>query len=303
VLTQVYTDTFQSWQPQLGTSGGYDYQTIMEQSLLTIKVIRRLLIAGYEHPNRNPEVHDFWFLTIDHVRRLIDMLAQNKHLYPSTCTRLIEKHLLQFSKLHLDMARTHPAAFVLLPDSINLVRAYWSLTRQFAESFGAPDTVLSAAKNARLGENGDQPDEKSVLEKLSLKGLLLVRACVKMVFNATQTFKYAHAKDKEEKSQATNTVQHDLLTDDFVKEIMNVIVTKFFVFRESDLREWEEDPEDWERAADTESEGFEFSIRPCSEKLFLDLAIHYRSLVVQPLLDVFGVVASKSSSHLQKACC
>ena len=292
VLRHIYNAQFQAWQSQLGALDN-DCQTRMEQSLLAMKVIRRLLVAGYEHPNRNDEVHEIWSLTIDHVRKLIDMLAQGRTHYPPIFTVLIEKHLLQLAKLHLEMAKTHPAAFVLLPDSIDLVRAYWGMIRQFAETFGAPSAVISAVKSARLGEDEDQGDEKSILEKLSLKGLLLIRACVKMVFNPAQTFKYPHPKDKEEKAQAEVMVKNGLLTEDFVKEVMNVIVTKFFVFRDTDLREWEEDPEEWERVVEGESEGFEFSIRPCSEKLFLDLAIHFRGLLVQPLLEVFGTVASK----------
>lgn len=264
----------------------------MEQSLLAIKVLRRLLIAGYEFPNRSTDVHEFWNLTFDQVRSFMQIIFQQGAL-PPELLRSVEKHLLQLSKLHLEMARSHPAAFVLLPNSLDLVRAYWDLVKQFGQTFGSKEAVVAALDSARVGTNGDQDNDAEFLEKLSLKGLLLIRACLKMVFNPTQTFKYRHAQEKEEKGQAEKAVREGLLTQNLVQELMEVIVTKFFVFRESDLREWEEEPEEWEKREESEGEGFEFSIRPCSEKLFLDLAINYRTVLVQPLLAVFGTVASE----------
>jgi len=74
---------------------------------------------------------------------------------------------------------------------------------------------------------------------------------------------------------------------------METLVTRFFVFRPRDLRDWEEEPEEWERREEGEGDFWEFSIRSCSEKLFLDLVINYKDLLVQPLLQVFQSVASK----------
>ena len=263
----------------------------MEHSLLSIKILRRLLVAGYEIPNRHSEVQDFWSLTFGHVDAFIGMLTRHAQLaLDPELVRMIEKHLLQLSKLHLEMARSHPAAFVLLPNSIDLVRAYWGLVKQFSETFGSKQATVPA--NGNGSADGDKADD--VLEKLSLKGLLLIRACVKMVFNPTQTFRVRHEQEKQEKKQAETLVRHELLTRAFVEDIMNVTVTRFFVIRESDLREWEEEPEEWEGKEENGTEGFEFSIRPCAERLFLDVAIHFKEILMQPLLGVFGSVASKS---------
>ncbi|KAK5012194.1 hypothetical protein LTR60_004509, partial [Cryomyces antarcticus] len=190
------------------------------------------------------------------------------------------------------MSTTHPAAFVLLPDSLDLVRSYWKLVKSFGETFGSKETVTSAVASATIGADGNADDDKPFLEKMSLKGLLIIRACLAMVFNPTKTFKYKHAEEKEEKAQAVQSIRERLLTEPFVREVMETIVIKFFVFRRSDLEEWEEEPEEWERREDGEGEGYEFSIRPCSEKVFLDLAINFRDIVVQPLLNVFYSVAS-----------
>lgn len=261
----------------------------MYTSLLAIKVLRRLLIAGYEFPNRESEVHELWQLTSSQVGAFISIISNSAALQEDLMQN-VERHLLQLSKLHLEMARSHPAAFVLLPNSLDLIHSYWGLVKQYGETFGSRTALTSAA----IGSNGDQEDGRSFQEKLSLKGLLLIRACIKMVFNPTQTFKYRHPEEKEEKNSATQALKEHLLTQGFVQDLMETVVMKFFVFRESDLREWEEEPEEWEHSMESEGEGYEFSIRPCAEKMFLDLALNYREIVVEPLLAVFNQVASKS---------
>ena len=85
---------------------------------------------------------------------------------------------------------------------------------------------------------------------------------------------------------------------------MELLVTQYFVFRRSDLREWEEEPEEWEKREEEITDAWEFSIRSCSEKLFLDLVINFKDLLVPKLLHVFYNYASKFfdrgivSSHL-----
>jgi hypothetical protein len=289
VLGTLYATTVDSWK----SNGTQDAELLMRQSLLAMKVLRRLLIAGYEHPNRDSTVEALWALTQEHLVAFIQLeKAGHPHIL------LIEKHMVQLAKLHHDMARDHPASFALLPNSIDLVRAYWSLVQTFGQVFGSKEAVTSAVASARIGTDGDVDEGKPSLEKLALKGLLIIRACVKMVHNPTQTFKYRTPEDKEEKSRANELLKASLLTQDFVREIMEVLVTRFFVFRASDLKEWEEEPEEWEKREEGDGEDWEFSIRSCSEKLFLDLAINYKEILVEPLLQVFYSVANPANENI-----
>ena len=128
---------------------------------------------------------------------------------------------------------------------------------------GAPSLI----EGAKIGTDGDADDDPPILERLGLKGLLLIRACVKMVFYPAQSFRYKQQQEKDERSQATQMIKTQLLTDDLVREIISALVTRFFVFRPSDLRMWEEEPDEWEKLEEG-AEDWEFSIRPCAEKLF-----------------------------------
>lgn len=96
------------------------------------------------------------------------------------------------------MAKDHPAGYALLPDSASLARAYWGLIRDFGETYGSQIPTKSAV----IGTDGDVDERISCQEIISLKGLVLLRACMKMVFNPVQTFRYQRPEDKEENKLA-----------------------------------------------------------------------------------------------------
>lgn len=290
VLGTIYVNKVQTWQSFFRDGGDDEGGAIesIEHSLIAIKIIRRLLIAGYEFPGREKDVQHFWTLTRTHLGEFFQYVSAENSPLGESVQKLIEKHLMQLSKLHLNMALTHPASFVLLPNSIALVRDYWGLIARLGETWGS-----KSLDGAKIGTDGDAEDDAPINERLGLKGLLLIRACVKMVFYPTQTFKYKQQQEKDERTQAVQAVKQELLTDDLVREMISTLVTRFFVFRPSDLRMWEEEPDEWEKMEEG-AEDWEFAIRPCAEKLFLDLAKNFKDLIVQPLLQVFYSVASES---------
>ncbi|KAB8260597.1 armadillo-type protein [Aspergillus pseudonomiae] len=280
LLGSIYVDKVNKWASLLeqGVADEGALLESLEQSLVSLKVVRRLVIAGYEHPNRHNEVKDFWLLTHSHLSRFLHFISGSINL-PENVQKAVEKHILQLSKLHVEMAKDRAASFALLPDSIPLVRSYWSLVVKLGENYG------------QLGATGEQ-DRKSLMEKAGLKALLLIRACSKMAFNPAQTFKYQTPEDKEEKKRSIELIKAELFTHNFVVNVMELLVTQFFRFRTSDFQEWEEDPEEWERKEEDVSDAWEFSIRSCSEKLFLDLVIHFKDLLIPRLLTVFYNFAS-----------
>ncbi|KAH6639557.1 armadillo-type protein [Boeremia exigua] len=294
VLGTIYVNKVQAWQSFFRDGGDDEGGAIesIEHSLIAIKTIRRLLIAGFEFPGREKAVQEFWTLTRTHFGEFFQYVSAENSPLGESVQKLIEKHLMQLSKLHLNMALTHPASFVMLPNSLALVRDYWGLLARLGETWGS-----KSLDGAKIGTDGDAEDEAPINERLGLKGLLLIRACVKMVFYPTQTFKYKQQQEKDERTHAVQAVKQELLTDDLVREMISTLVTRFFVFRPSDLRMWEEEPDEWEKMEEG-AEDWEFAIRPCAEKLFLDLAKNFKDLIVQPLLQVFHTVATPDNEDI-----
>ena len=287
ILFRVYASSAETWLAFL-RSGGDDEggaMESMERSLLAIRILRRLLIAGYEHPNRDPALNEVWTSLSTHFGTMLSLTSHENHNseLQSGPRLLIEKHVFQLAKLHLNMAKDRAAAFVLLPGSIDLARSYWSFAQHFSQTYG-----MKPSESTGIGTDGDIEDEISFSEKLSLKGLLLLRACSKMVFNPAQSFKYPREEDKREKNDAKDSVKKDLLTADFARRIMETLVTRFFVFTPRDLRQWEQEPDEWEKSQEGAGDDWEFSVRTCSEKLFLDLVINYRDTLLPSLIHIIS---------------
>ncbi|KAL4779600.1 armadillo-type protein [Aspergillus varians] len=279
VLGGIYMEKMNAWAFALeqGNFGSPGILETMEQSLIALKIIRRLLVAGFEHPHRDKDAQEFWLLTHSQFSKLF-ALVNGSTAIPEELQKLVEKHLLQLSKLHVEMAKVHPASFALLPDSIPLVQSYWSLVVKLGENY------------SQLGADGES--EKTFMEKAGLRALLLLRTCAKVAFYPVQTFKYQTAQDKEERKHAVELIKSQLFTHEFVVHVMELLVTQFFRFRQNDFQEWEAEPEEWERKEEDVAEAWEFSIRSCSEKLFLDLVIQFKDLLVPRLLTVFHSFAT-----------
>ncbi|KAF2756247.1 ARM repeat-containing protein [Pseudovirgaria hyperparasitica] len=300
VLGKIYLEKVQIWETFLRQGGDDEGGALddIETSLMAIKALRRLLITGYEFPHRDADVQQFWAITLQKLTEFKEFLPKDSPLSIEV-QRRIARHLTQLNKLHVDMARTHPSAFVLLPQFSNIIQSYWDTIMQVGETFGIRSVDDIGGYVGSDGDAGDEyEDVTSILERSCQRGLLIFRACIKMVFNPAQTFKYRQEKEKEERTQAQQIVKEQILTEGFVRTILELVITKFFVYRQSDLRQWEEEPEEWEKREDAEGEDFEFSIRSASEKLFLDLAINFKNIVIEPLINVFCSVSTPNETAI-----
>lgn len=255
-----------------------------EQSMLNshaaLKTLRRLIIFGFEHPHRDNSVKQLWQILEEHSDLFFSMWSQHPKV------ALLPKHLFQINKIWLEMSRQHPASFVLL-GCMDILRRSWNTI-----SGNNAKEALSSELDWSVHSSGDAEDDSPPIEKLALKALLLFRACVKMVFNPVNTFKYQYPEDKEDRKAAVDQVKSQVFTPDFVVQLMEILVTQYFVLRAADLRDWEQEPDEWERREEEIADAWEFSIRSCSEKLFLDLVINFKELLVPKLLQVFQQYAN-----------
>ena len=284
VLGTLYVGLVDRWS---NISDSFDAHAA-QNSHSALKTLRRLLVVGFEHPHREEDVRQLWSVTQQHHARFWQIITSTNQ--PDVHSIAI-KHLLQLSKLYLETAREHPASFVLM-DSMEILHRSWSVVNHKKAKLD-----LSSNVDWKVYRNGDS-EEDDPIDKLALKALLLFRACVKMVFNPVQTFKYQTPQDKDDRKTTTNAIKTKVFTNDFVIQLMEILVTQYFVLRSQDLRDWEQEPDEWERKEEEIADAWEFSIRSCSEKLFLDLVINFKELLVPRLLDVFQQYATAENTDV-----
>lgn len=112
------------------------------------------------------------------------------------------------------------------------------------------------------------------------------------------SFPDLHKAEKDETKEAVSLFKDQLYSPETVTHCMEVLVTKYFILRPSDLSEWEEDPEAWSEQWENAAESWEFLIRPCAEKLFLDLMVNFKEVLGEPLMRVFTSVSSDGKSDV-----
>jgi hypothetical protein len=284
-------------------------QQMMVISLSSLKIMRRLIVAGYEFPNRAPEVNQAWTLLAEHVWSFFNA---EKDIATPEINLLLRKHVINIGKVFYDVIQNHQAAFALLPGTLELMARYWEVVVAHGE------TLAEQSKNTVMGINGaasagvveDEIEEGRLKfrEKVALQSMLLFRGAIKMIHNPTATFKCKytvktpsshridrpvpdrHKVEKEEIKTATTLFREQLFTPQTVTHCMEILVTKFFILRQSDLEGWNEDPEGWNESWENAVESYEFLIRPCAEKLFNDLVVNYKEVLVQPLMTVFNSI-------------
>jgi len=281
------------WKEEIGDETTADYA--IENSLLALRILRRLVTVGYEQPHTDSLVCSFWSLSQNQFDEFLSGLTPDSRM-TVPYQDLVGKHLIQFTKLHIDMSEMHPASFPALPNTITLVRAYWKFIKDFSQVFAESSGIRQSSSES---VSGNAKHEGPIGEKLALKGLLLLRSCIATAHRPVQTFKYRSPEVKELERQAVNTIKEELLTKDMLLDMVQVIISKLFVFRKSDLEAWEEDPENWESQERTEGGAYEWAIRPCAERLLLDLITHYRELG-EPLLNYCQMATNSDMDIITK---
>lgn len=285
VLCDIYSAKSTLWTEFLSSGQGNeaDAGLAMHNSLTSLKILRRLIITGYDAPSDDSTVEQFWASSQSQFGQLLDFANRDSSSL-AQYHEIIGKHLIQLTKLHVNTAQTQPVSFSTLPNSLSLVHAYWDLVSKFAEVFDKSGGIRQGAGSSATAK---AKVEGPLLERLALRGLLLLRACVRITFQGVQTFKYQTAETKARQEQAKAAIKAELFKDDFVIQMVNCIITHLLVFRRADLEAWEEDPEEWEQQEQSEGNAYEWEVRPCAEKLFLDLLTNFKSLLVPPLLSYF----------------
>ncbi|KAJ2890746.1 Armadillo-type fold protein [Zalerion maritima] len=299
VAAEIYAEKASLWVEFLtaGRGGEDDPDMAMQNSLTALKLLRRLALHGFDYPHRNSVVQEFWSVTQNHFGQFLSFVSHNS-LVPAPYQDDIGKHLLQFTKLHLEMADVHPASFAMLPNAMELCTSYWELVAKFSEVFYKSMGIR--ASNEASESAAKSKVEGPLLERLALKGLLLLKTIVRMVFWPQQSFKFLTQQTRAERDTAIESMKRGLLKDEFVIHITNVLITNLFVFRQSDLVAWEEDPQEWELQEHSQGSAWEWEVRPAAERLFLDLLSNYKNLLVPPLLSYVHTAMQADSDVVTK---
>ncbi|TWW60576.1 Importin-11 [Takifugu flavidus] len=182
----------------------------LERTLLSLKVLRKLTVHGFQEPQQNIEVMGFLNAVFERLKQFLECCRQVGS--DSPCREKLEKTIILFTKVLLDFLEHHPCAFIPL--------IHRSL--EFAVSY-----VFTPA------------GEGVTFERFIVQCMNLIKMIVK-----NDAYKPAkNIDDSKPESLEAHKIKTAFFTYSTLTEIGRRLVSHYFLLTEEELTMWEEDPE------------------------------------------------------------
>ncbi|XP_042190947.1 importin-11 isoform X2 [Callorhinchus milii] len=243
-----HTDTFLH---QICT-GEADAIKSLERTLLSLKVLRKLTVHGFVEPHKNLEVMGFLNSIFERLKQFLE--CSRRVSAENTCREKLEKTIILFTKVLLDFLDYHPFSFITLIQR----------SLEFAVSY-----VFTSA------------GEGVTFERFIVQCMNLIKMIVK-------NDAYKPAKTTEESKPETleaHKIKISFFNYPTLTEICRRLVSHYFLLTPEELAMWEEDPEGF-AVEETGGDSWKYSLRPCTEVLFLDIFHEYSQTLAPVLLEM-----------------
>ncbi|XP_069491668.1 importin-11 [Ambystoma mexicanum] len=241
--------------------GGEAAGSALDRAVLSLKVLRKLTVQGFEEPHSCPAVMGFLQGLLPRLEQLLQCCRVLGPAHP--CQERLHKAILLLTKVLLDFLEQHPGPF------IQLIRPCLEFCVRL---------VFTPA------------GEGAVFERFTVHCMNLIKMIVK--HDA-----YRPSKDPEQRS-AQSLEAHAIKTDFFtyptLLEMCRRLVTHYFLLTAEELALWEEDPEGF-TVEETGGDSWKYSLRPCAEVLFIDIFHEYSALLTPVLLDMIHSLPGPSN--------
>ncbi|XP_075595526.1 importin-11 [Balearica regulorum gibbericeps] len=224
----------------------------LERTLLSLKVLRKLTVHGFVEPHWSVEVMGFLHAVFERLKQFLECSRSIRA--ENVCRDRLEKTIILFTKVLLDFLDQHPFSFTpLIQRSL-----------EFAVSY-----VFTEA------------GEGIVFERFIVQCMNLIKMIVK-------NYAYKPSKNIEDSSPETleaHKIKTAFFTYPTLMEICRRLVTHYFLLTKEELMMWEEDPEGF-TVEETGGDSWKYSLRPCTEVLFIDIFHEYNQTLTPVLLEM-----------------
>ncbi|XP_012521564.2 importin-11 [Monomorium pharaonis] len=249
-LWNTYTESFLI----MASNGADASQTreTLDKALLLLRILRQLIVNGFSKPSESQDAMLFLKIVFERARTCLECrkTLASRGIQVDVC----EKFIIHLTKVLLGVLEMHPFCYVeLIPTSLEFSVFYCFTEAGQALAF-----------------------ERFVIQCLNL---------VKMILLSTW---YRPAKIIEETKNPlvlrACQLRQEFFTPETLTEICSRLVTHYFILTSADLEMWDTHPENF--AIDDGGESWKYSLRPCTESLFLAIFHHFRDILASVLVDL-----------------
>ncbi|KAJ3157527.1 Importin-11 [Geranomyces michiganensis] len=266
-----------------GASTAADYEppeNSIRLAAVALKALRRVIVYGYKEYHQVPEVVATMDMLMQYLQKLLPLRSAVESSPSKTINKSYKTILYQIGKVYLNMQKQNVASFVQIPAGIEIVRFYW-----------------------RRVEESPVPEDDVLQEKLLIQALKLLRGLIKNPgLNSERQSAYipsmldatpASTHAQMETPPLKRLVEQRLLTPDFVTSACQVLVGRYLVMGSEEWNQWQESPEEW--FVELEADRWEFSLRGCAEKVFMDLMSTNRTILQPVVMGMLQMVSEPVS--------
>ncbi|RHZ44599.1 hypothetical protein Glove_718g39 [Diversispora epigaea] len=246
----------------------------LETSLSALKCIRRLIVYGFKDISKVEETKAFFALILEHLQKFHTLRNALEEINASPVTKLIETHIILMGKFYIDIIKAHTVAFILTPGSVDVVSFYCKLVATYGKSYEK------------------EMSNSTFIEKYLIQALILMKGLIR---KTSYNQDLRESKDLQV-NDAIRIVDEQILTPSFVESFAELLMTSLISLRKEDLVMWEEDPEGWVNCDETDH--WEHQLRPCAEKVFIDLLTQYRDSLSPKIVKLLGTFTPSQTNNL-----
>ena len=219
----------------------------LEKTILTLKILRKLIILGLKKPEETPDVMNFVSKLFEEAKTLLEVRKSS----PPHMTENLEKYCVLHQKIWYDLLENHPFSFV--PHI---------------------STCLTFICSLCFTPQG----EGLMFQRFTIFSLNLLKAILLCM-------EYRPAKNIEDTRDPLTLQAHSIKQEFFrqetIQEICSRLISNYLPLTGEDLQLWDDDPEEF--ACEECGDSWKYSWRPCCETVFLTLFHEYRE-TLSPLL-------------------
>lgn len=245
----------------------------LQVSYLALKVLRRIVVDGFESPHKDKSVIEFMSISEQHFQ----VLLKNYQAFGSFA--IYEKFIKCYCKLYFNLISSSTANFVMMPSSKSILITFTTLVIE-----KAPDVYR---------ENPDS--ETGFWESIAIRGFLILKKILNFITKkGAVTIKVR--SDKADVDAAIHKLTTEFLSEELIKKLVDLLIDWYLKLRPADLEAWSIDPEEW--VNEQMSSSFEYQIRPCAENFFQNLITSFQELLGPYLLSKIDSEASQLTDSI-----
>ncbi|KND02473.1 uncharacterized protein SPPG_09070 [Spizellomyces punctatus DAOM BR117] len=237
-------------------------ESALRLGLIALKALRRVVVYGFKEVERVQEVVAVFGVLLEYLKKFLVL----RPAIPPTATRLhklVSSAVVQIGKVYLNLANQHVSGFVVMPGSMDVVKYYWSLV-----------------------ESGVGNREDTTTEKLLIQSLRLLKTLLRP---PSEKHDPLTATPPADSPSIKALIGQHLLTPEFVQRACEVLVGRYMVMTMEEVEVWKADPEAW--IEEEEADAWEFHLRACAEKVFMDLMSTNRAVLQPVVMNMLRMVA------------